>query len=495
MPIYELTIDNIRAIDETTFAAAGISERGDLQRLLRDRIEVISPDTLVIAEEFGHWEDSKRRIDLLGVDKDANLVVIELKRTEDGGHMELQAIRYAAMVSAMTFENVVEVFEKYLRKLGKEDDARSTLLEFLEWGEPDEDQFAQDVHLVLASAEFSRELTTAVMWLNERDVNITCMRLKPYRDGERLLLDVQQIIPLPEAEEYRVRLREKHEKQRDARRSKRDFTKYDVTIEEETFEQLSKRQAIFTVVKHLCDFGVTPKKIAEQMPWRKSHVFREVPGEVDAEQFLRLCQSQEKTFDPSRFYCSDEELIRSHGSTFAFSNQWGTRTYSAIKNLIEAFPEANVCCAPHGKQKWTEATFLAEVERKLGASSSRLAQQILTWIAPKVTTIWWGEGATSASFVAIHRVEGEKFHLFRLADNGKIGVWVHSLKEKPPFKGDGGKELLVRLNMIPNLHFPPAAINGRARFDLEQLSDPATMKGFREVCDWMIKRIEREECA
>jgi hypothetical protein len=45
------------------------------------------------------WEDSSRSIDLLCIDKQANLVVIELKRTEDGGHMELQAIRYAAMVS------------------------------------------------------------------------------------------------------------------------------------------------------------------------------------------------------------------------------------------------------------------------------------------------------------------------------------------------------------------------------------------------------------
>ena len=51
---------------------------------------------LVVAEEFGDWEESKRRIDLLGLDRDATLVVIELKRTDDGGHMELQAIRYAA---------------------------------------------------------------------------------------------------------------------------------------------------------------------------------------------------------------------------------------------------------------------------------------------------------------------------------------------------------------------------------------------------------------
>jgi len=32
----------------------------------------------------------------------------ELKRTEDGGHMGLQAVRYAAMVSAMPFEKAVE---------------------------------------------------------------------------------------------------------------------------------------------------------------------------------------------------------------------------------------------------------------------------------------------------------------------------------------------------------------------------------------------------
>ena len=61
-----------------------MQERRDLQRLLRENVEVIAPDTLVIAEEFGDWEDSRRRIDLLAIDRSANLVVIELKRTEDG---------------------------------------------------------------------------------------------------------------------------------------------------------------------------------------------------------------------------------------------------------------------------------------------------------------------------------------------------------------------------------------------------------------------------
>src|SRR5438105_374612 len=142
MPIYGLTTEQIQKISETSFSEVGIKERADLQRLLRGQIDIISPDTLIISEEFGEWEDSKRRIDLLGVDKNGNLVVIELKRTEDGGHMELQAIRYAAMISAMTFDKIIEVYGEYLKKVGSDLDPRASLLNFLAWLEPDEDRFA-----------------------------------------------------------------------------------------------------------------------------------------------------------------------------------------------------------------------------------------------------------------------------------------------------------------------------------------------------------------
>jgi RecB family endonuclease NucS len=88
---------------------------------LRDHIDVLGDDLLVISEEYGDWEDARRRIDLLALDKQRRLVVVELKRTETGGHMELQAIRYAAMVSAMTFEQVSGAHEAYLAKRGVPD--------------------------------------------------------------------------------------------------------------------------------------------------------------------------------------------------------------------------------------------------------------------------------------------------------------------------------------------------------------------------------------
>lgn len=231
MPIYELTEGRMKPVAETTYGSEGLKERTDLQRLLRDHIETISPDTMVLAEEYSDWEDSNRRIDLLGLDRDANLVVVELKRTESGGHMELQAIRYAAMVSEMTFDQAVEAHSAYLSRKRSEQDPRAAILEFLEWDEPDEDHFAQATRIVLASAEFSKEITTAVLWLNQSGLDIRCVRLKPYKVGERVLLDVQQVIPLPEAADYQVRARAKAQLERASREGRWDASSLMKAIE------------------------------------------------------------------------------------------------------------------------------------------------------------------------------------------------------------------------------------------------------------------------
>jgi len=208
MPVYRLAETCIEALPDTDFAACGIKERGDLQRLLRANVGVVAPDVLVIAEEFGEWEESKRRIDLLGVDTSGNLVVIELKRDDDG-HMELQAIRYAAMVAGMTFAKAVEVYQGQLDRTANKGDARKLLLDHLKRDDVREEDFAQDCSIILVSSSFSKELTTTVLWLNDRDMDIRCVRMKPYKHEGKVIVDVQQIVPLPEAEEYTIQIKQK----------------------------------------------------------------------------------------------------------------------------------------------------------------------------------------------------------------------------------------------------------------------------------------------
>lgn len=201
MAVYEFKDKHFIKIPETTFSGEGILERDHIQHALKENIEIIAPDCMVISEEFSEWSESQRRIDLLAIDKEANLVVIEIKRDETGGHMELQSLRYAAMVSTLTFPHAVSLFKEHLMEMNSDKNAESELLKFLKWSEVREDDFGQDVRIILVSSDFDKEITSSVLWLNNRNIDIRCIRLSPYKSENKILINVQQIIPLPEAQD------------------------------------------------------------------------------------------------------------------------------------------------------------------------------------------------------------------------------------------------------------------------------------------------------
>lgn len=112
MALYAISGGRLMEQKPSSFEELRIHERTDLQRLLRDQPDALGEELTISAEEFGQWEDSRRRIDLLALDRRGQLVVIELKRGDDGSHMELQALRYAAMISTTTFDEVVETYSR-----------------------------------------------------------------------------------------------------------------------------------------------------------------------------------------------------------------------------------------------------------------------------------------------------------------------------------------------------------------------------------------------
>ncbi len=347
MAIYDISEGALKPLQTTTFAESDIRERDHLQQLLKNQIEVISPDTLLISEEFSNWQDSRRRIDLLGINRNGNLVVIELKRNEDGGHMELQALRYAAMVSSLTFDQAVEIFQEHLDGVSEDTDtdARTRLLEFLDWESEEENEFAQEVQIVLASAEFSKEITTTVLWLNDSGLDIRCVRLKPYVDGQRTLVDIQQIIPLPEAETYQVQMKNKSRLEQVARRTGRDLTKYVVTVGDDRFERLPKRRAVFQFVKGLFDAGIDPQRIIGAITSR-NNAFRVLDGEVPADELEEHLKAQQRLEgiepNPRRWFIADDEVMRRDGKTYVLTKMWGRGTEAVLSELKRQFPDSSV---------------------------------------------------------------------------------------------------------------------------------------------------------
>jgi hypothetical protein len=349
MPLYGVDGERLLEVPVEKFAALNMYERDDLQRLLRNDITPLGRDLLVIAEEFGRWEDARRRIDLLAVDTAGRLVVIELKRTEAGGHMDLQAIRYAAMISTMSFEDVVAAYEGLLARYNAHDDvdARTKLESFLavddESGE--EPTVSSQVRIILVSADFGREITTTILWLNSFEgMDVRCFRLIPYDLDGRVVLDVQQVIPLPEAADYQVRVRRKEaERERALSRAVggRDLTKYHIVVDGDELPAEPKRQAVRIMVEQLAAKGVPLREIHEVMPDRG---MRRLPGRLsDEDSVKRELASVVASVDQVRRHFTDRPLVdEAHEETYVISKMWGLKTEQVLTELANTFPDAGV---------------------------------------------------------------------------------------------------------------------------------------------------------
>ena len=343
MQLFEIRGESLVAHDVAELAALQLYERNDLQRLLRDNVSILGDDLLVIGEEVSNWEDARRRIDLLAIDRSGRLVVIEIKRTQTGGHMDLQSLRYAAMISSMTFGDVLEVFEAHCQRHRPEaDDARTELEDFLDGAEgADEPVISSDVRIILVSADFDREITTAVLWLNRfESMDIACRRLVPYEIDGRVLLDIQQVLPLPEAGDYQVKLRRKDAARERAGRHGRDLARFRVVVEGEKLSQQNKRNAVRVMVEQLVRKGVALSAIKGVLPPAKMVVLPGVhrdPAAVEAAFAEAFPRGNTK-----RYFAADPLVDEEEGATYVLSNQWGRATESKMRALSEAFPEAKV---------------------------------------------------------------------------------------------------------------------------------------------------------
>lgn len=217
MTLYQVKREtrSLHRITPNTFRDVAMRERQDLQVLLKNNPQIIEPDLFVFAEEFSSWEGSLRRADLLALDSKGNIVVVELKIDRDGSHMDLQAIRYAAMLSLMDFDAVVKEYEGFLNKaIGrhykdysawrdrKPENARNELLTFLNAEKAESVVITNVPRIVLVSSSFSKEITTTALWLNDCGLDVRCIEVKPYKLGDNIYLDIDQIVP--SRDDYRI---------------------------------------------------------------------------------------------------------------------------------------------------------------------------------------------------------------------------------------------------------------------------------------------------
>jgi hypothetical protein len=220
------SLDKASKIAESSFSGLNIWERQHIENWVRTNPEMLGEDLLVVSIEFERFSNSSDRLDILALDRSGNLVVIELKREPTSGHADLQAIRYAAMVSSMTVEVLIPYYiayrKKYYDETLSEGEAQDQIVEFVE-----SDSFTElssKPRIILCSEGFSQEITATVLWLRESDIDISCVKITPYKIDDKVIIVPKVVIPLEEAKQYLIDIKRKEEKKEQSGRKPRPKT-------------------------------------------------------------------------------------------------------------------------------------------------------------------------------------------------------------------------------------------------------------------------------
>ncbi|HAS3599363.1 TPA: DUF4268 domain-containing protein [Vibrio cholerae] len=208
--------NRISPVKAKKFSELGFTERKHLQEWLAHEPSALGEELLIIQKEFDGFDDTRERLDLLALDKDGNLVIIENKLDDSGRDVVWQALKYASYCASLTKAQIVEIYQQYLDRyepvtgevdlLNAPASASARTCEFLD--APDLDELKLNLgnsqRIMLVAANFRKEVTSTALWLLGQGISIACFKITPYSLGEQLLINIDQIIPTPEAKELMI---------------------------------------------------------------------------------------------------------------------------------------------------------------------------------------------------------------------------------------------------------------------------------------------------
>ena len=201
MPILEIKNKQVVTLSKDNLNDFLVQEQKSIRAILRDCISTISPNMMVITENFKDTKNGIDQVDLLCLDRDLNLVVIEFL-SPNGNSGNLSSIKNSALISKISFEEIVKSHQDFLNKSGAEKiDAQEEILKFLgksylavKAGLP------KSVRIILVSKEIQTEIEATATWLKNNGINIGWVRIKRFQIDERVWIEVDQIISLEESE-------------------------------------------------------------------------------------------------------------------------------------------------------------------------------------------------------------------------------------------------------------------------------------------------------
>ena len=244
--------NRITRLQNKRFSDLGFSERNHLQEWLAYQPDAFGEELLIIQKEFDGFDDTRERLDLLALDKDGNLVIIENKLDDTGRDVVWQALKYASYCSGLSKKQDIEIYQSYLNRYCGGGDANALVCEFLEV--PDMGEVVLNSgnaqRLIFVAANYRKEVTSTALWLLSHGIQLQCFKVTPFamqlevsgQQHEELFLNVEQIIPTPEAKELMIGISAKEADEKVTEQELKNRHKIRLAFWEQALEALKNSQ-------------------------------------------------------------------------------------------------------------------------------------------------------------------------------------------------------------------------------------------------------------
>jgi len=163
-----------------------IKQEADLEVLLENNPEYFFEGSKVLIIGRQVTTNLNTFVDLLGIDKAGNTVVIELKRGKTSRETIAQLLEYASFVESLDYSQLNDIYQDYS---GEESSLEDYHQQYFQSDSDEKVSFNKSTRLIIVAQEISKEIRQTALFLRKKGVYIYCMEFKYFetKSGEKII--------------------------------------------------------------------------------------------------------------------------------------------------------------------------------------------------------------------------------------------------------------------------------------------------------------------
>lgn len=193
--LYKVTENKISETEKISFLQEKIKER-NIENWIEKKPGILGEELKIIGRQVV-IEGIGERLDLLALDKEGNLVVIELKTDIMKSSAVLQAVQYASYISGWQHKKIEKQMKNYF---SSEIDFIEEIEDFCE----EEYEINDRQRIILGGRKVKPRSSSVAIWLRKQGTDIKIVQLEPWKDEKEIYLYPKILIPLPAEEELQI---------------------------------------------------------------------------------------------------------------------------------------------------------------------------------------------------------------------------------------------------------------------------------------------------